>query len=223
MRCAVHDLAAADDGKCVLCRREEDTTPSGRFGLWVVIAIGTVALVLIGAKLATSAAVKLAAEPTQVREPAPVGSHPVAADERAPPASAAPLFQLTPEPVKPEPSAKPAAGAPSAAEAREPERRKPTATDLRAALSHVQITMYSASWCPHCTRARNWLTHNSIRFSEHDVDRSPAANRENRRLTGGAGGVPTLVIDGAVLRGFSEQHVAQTIARATERRLKEMP
>ncbi|MCK6534827.1 MAG: glutaredoxin family protein [Polyangiaceae bacterium] len=86
----------------------------------------------------------------------------------------------------------------------------------------VRITVYSTTWCPHCTRARNWLRANGIAHTELDVEASAAARRERDRINP-RGGVPTVDIDGEVLTGFGEANWSRAIARATQRRLEQRP
>ena len=58
-----------------------------------------------------------------------------------------------------------------------------------------KVTMYSASWCGVCTKARKFLTDKGVPFVERDVDRDPAAKK---RLTdkGLGGSVPVFEIGG---------------------------
>lgn len=63
------------------------------------------------------------------------------------------------------------------------------------------VTLYAASWCPHCKLARAYLNRVRIRFNEVDID-SPAGKIAFAAI--GGGGVPLLVANGEQLRGFSE-------------------
>lgn len=63
------------------------------------------------------------------------------------------------------------------------------------------VTLYAASWCPHCKQARAYLTRVRIEFVEVDVD-SPAG--KIAFAAAGGGGVPLLVANGEKLRGYTE-------------------
>jgi glutathione S-transferase len=58
-----------------------------------------------------------------------------------------------------------------------------------------------------------------LRFVEHDVERSAAAERRLRQLNPN-GSVPTIEVDGRVLVGFGEQSMGRAIADAVERRIE---
>ncbi len=115
--------------------------------------------------------------------------------------------------------AEPAAPAAPEAPTAEPIRRAPGPEDLKAARRSVRVTVYTTSWCPHCTRARNWLRANEINFAEHDIEQSASARRDRDRINP-QGGVPTVDIDGQVLTGFGEQNWERAIASAAQRRVE---
>ncbi|HOX47112.1 MAG TPA: glutaredoxin domain-containing protein [Myxococcota bacterium] len=82
-----------------------------------------------------------------------------------------------------------------------------------AAPKHGQVVLYTTSWCPHCTRARDHLQKRGVSFAEKDIERDRAALEEMLRKTGGSRGVPVLDIHGTILRGFSPQSVDRALAR----------
>lgn len=62
------------------------------------------------------------------------------------------------------------------------------------------ITMYSASWCPDCRRAKRFLTQHGFAFVEIDIERDAAAARRVLEVNGGRRIIPTLVFeDGSIL------------------------
>ena len=227
MRCPVHDLVVPPGGECVLCRRAQASPASalaGRVGLVTLGLIATASVAAIGFKLVNSAlerpSPEVLATSASLEVPRAAKSGVVAAPTQ-PTAEAQGRGESAPPPG-PLAVAEPT-GAEDAAAKKQPaanDQRRPSEADLRAALQSVKITLYTTNWCPHCTRARRWLQQNSIAFTEYDVEKSPTAKREHRRLVPG-GGVPTLDIDGIVLTGFNEQRVGKAIARATQRRLED--
>jgi glutaredoxin len=81
----------------------------------------------------------------------------------------------------------------------------------------VSITVYVTSWCPHCKRARRWLERNGIAHTVLDVGKSDAAKRAMRKVNP-RGGVPTFVVDGRVMVGFSPSGLRRVIGQAAARR-----
>lgn len=70
------------------------------------------------------------------------------------------------------------------------------------------ITMYSASWCGYCKKARAFLNEQGIPFEEKDVEKTPGASAELAAKAAQAGvqtggGVPVFVVgDHNVIQGF---------------------
>ena len=64
------------------------------------------------------------------------------------------------------------------------------------------VVMYSTSWCPNCTKARNYFKQNGIPFTEYDVEKLPNRMREFNRL-GGTGYPLILIGDNKQMQGFS--------------------
>jgi glutaredoxin len=65
------------------------------------------------------------------------------------------------------------------------------------------VTMYMAEWCGVCRRARSYFAANRIAYTEIDIEKSDAGRREFQAL--GGRGVPLIVADGKVMRGFSPE------------------
>jgi mycoredoxin len=72
------------------------------------------------------------------------------------------------------------------------------------------VVMYSASWCGYCDKARDLLNKQGVTFVELDIEQSAAAHAEMKSL--GGHGVPMLVINGEVIKGFNKQRI-QTLVR----------
>lgn len=93
------------------------------------------------------------------------------------------------------------------------------ARSLKRAREKVDIVMYSTSWCPVCTEARDYMKSKSIRFIEHDVEQSPSAKAIQRRLNP-KGSIPTIDVEGAVLVGFSDESLEQLIDAAAQKHVR---
>jgi mycoredoxin len=59
----------------------------------------------------------------------------------------------------------------------------------------MEITVYSAFWCPDCRTAKRFLAQHNIPFKEIDIETSPGAAEEVIRHTGKRA-IPQFVIDG---------------------------
>jgi glutaredoxin len=59
----------------------------------------------------------------------------------------------------------------------------------------MEITVYSAFWCPDCRTAKRFLAQHNIPFKEIDIETTPGAAQEVIRHTGKRA-IPQFVIDG---------------------------
>ena len=59
----------------------------------------------------------------------------------------------------------------------------------------MELTVYSAAWCPDCREAKRFLQQHSISFQEIDIENTPGAAEEVVRQTGKRA-IPQFVIDG---------------------------
>ena len=75
------------------------------------------------------------------------------------------------------------------------------------------VVMYATSWCPYCAKARAYFAKKGIAYTEYDVEKSPSANAEFRRL--GGRGVPLILVGREKMRGFSEEGFDALLARAS--------
>ena len=64
------------------------------------------------------------------------------------------------------------------------------------------VTLFSATWCGYCRKAKSYLHAKGIRYQEYDID-TPEGLRVFSEA-GGEKGVPLLVADSKRLQGFSE-------------------
>jgi glutaredoxin len=207
--CQSHNLALAPDGKCILCRRPalarfvvrpetEDALSSivtAVLGVCLVTALGAL---VYAWRLDPQFAQGGAADGSRWTEIAVESSpsEPSKAEAQAP--------RRTNE-------------ATTTTTARAPARSThgplpPIARDDARADS-VRIVMYRAPWCYVCDRARDFLGADVVDLVELDVESSPAALRaltaRNPMQT-----LPTFVIRGAVIVGFSPYDLEQAVREA---------
>lgn len=80
----------------------------------------------------------------------------------------------------------------------------------------MEITVYSAPWCPDCREAKRFLTQHKIAFTEIDIESTPGAADEVVRRTGKRA-IPQFVIDGEWVqpykpgRGFLYKEMAERL------------
>ncbi len=65
-----------------------------------------------------------------------------------------------------------------------------------------KITMYSASWCGYCKKARAYFQDNKIRYAEYDIEKNLKAKQRHEQL--GGTGVPLQVANRKHMQGFSK-------------------
>jgi glutaredoxin len=80
-----------------------------------------------------------------------------------------------------------------------------------AVTSDHAVVLYATSWCGYCRKARELLRSRGVAFVEHDIERSAEGRRQYEALKGR--GVPLLVVNGTVIRGYSEQAILAALAR----------
>jgi mycoredoxin len=59
----------------------------------------------------------------------------------------------------------------------------------------MQVTVYSAFWCPDCREAKRFLQEHKIAFQDIDIENTPGAADEVLKRTGKRA-IPQFVIDG---------------------------
>jgi mycoredoxin len=65
----------------------------------------------------------------------------------------------------------------------------------------MQITLYSAFWCPDCRVARRFLAKHNLPYTEIDIETTPGAADEVIRRTGKRA-IPQLVVDGEWIQPY---------------------
>jgi glutaredoxin 3 len=65
------------------------------------------------------------------------------------------------------------------------------------------VIVYSADWCPFCTRAKALLKSREIPFEEINVDRVPGFREKLVEMTGRMT-VPQIMVDGEPIGGFDD-------------------
>ncbi len=73
------------------------------------------------------------------------------------------------------------------------------------------MVMFTTSWCGYCAAARRFFADNGISFVEYDIERDPEGTRKFEQKGFKGYGVPVILIDDEVIRGFNEQALRQAL------------
>ena len=68
---------------------------------------------------------------------------------------------------------------------------------------NAKVTLYVASWCPYCRRAKAWLAQRQIPYEEIDIESEIGSMEFQVEARGG--GIPYLVRGSRHIRGFKEE------------------
>ena len=68
----------------------------------------------------------------------------------------------------------------------------------------MELTVYSAFWCPDCRVAKRFLEKHHIAYKEVDIETTPGAAEEVVRRTGKRA-IPQFVIDGEWVQPYDPQ------------------
>lgn len=71
------------------------------------------------------------------------------------------------------------------------------------------VIVYSGAYCPACIKAKQYLEELGVDYIEKNVDESLEAKNELSRL--GTESLPTLLIHGQVIVGFSKRRITEAV------------
>jgi glutaredoxin-like YruB-family protein len=74
----------------------------------------------------------------------------------------------------------------------------------------AKVIVYSTTWCPWCTRVKEFLKQNKIAFRDVDVGEDRNAAEEMMKKSGQMG-VPVVDIDGKIIVGFNEPEMRKAL------------
>lgn len=81
--------------------------------------------------------------------------------------------------------------------------------ERKTALASAEVVMYATAWCSYCRKTRDFLKAKGIKFREYDIEKSQEGRRQHTAL--GGGGVPVLVINGKVVRGYNPRAILTAV------------
>ncbi len=71
-------------------------------------------------------------------------------------------------------------------------------------MNQHNVTIYSAVWCPWCSKTKEWMNAHKIKYVNKDVDKDSKATEEMVRKSGQTG-IPVTDIDGKIVVGYDVQ------------------
>ena len=75
----------------------------------------------------------------------------------------------------------------------------------------IHVTMYMTSWCPYCSKARNYLRSLDVNLIEYDIEKDRSKREEMLSKSGGSRGVPLIDIEGIIIRGYNSEAIRAAI------------
>ncbi|MGD2064274.1 MAG: glutaredoxin domain-containing protein [Nitrospirota bacterium] len=83
--------------------------------------------------------------------------------------------------------------------------------DRHAASPEVaEIELYVTSWCGYCRAARSYFDRLDVPYEEYDIERDPVGKYKYDQY--GVPGVPLIVINDQVIRGFNRNAIDAALA-----------
>ena len=73
-----------------------------------------------------------------------------------------------------------------------------------------EVVIYTTSWCGWCKKTLAWLDQKGVDYENRDVEENSDWAEEMHDLTG-SGGVPVIVIDGEVIKGFNQAQMEKLL------------
>jgi glutaredoxin-like YruB-family protein len=67
-----------------------------------------------------------------------------------------------------------------------------------------KVVVYSTPTCPHCARAKSYLSEKGIAYTEQNVAENREAAKEMIEKSGQMG-VPVIIVDNEIVVGFNQQ------------------
>ncbi len=74
-----------------------------------------------------------------------------------------------------------------------------------------EVILYATDWCGYCKKTRELFEENNIPYYEYDIEKSTEGSRQHKAL--GGNGVPVIVIDGTVIKGYNRSKILNLTGR----------
>jgi glutaredoxin len=84
--------------------------------------------------------------------------------------------------------------------------------DPKRSYGSLDVILYQTSWCPYCTRAREFLMNAGVSLVTYDIEKDAGKEKEMTAKSGSRG-VPVVDIEGIIIRGYSPDQMRLAIER----------
>jgi glutaredoxin-like YruB-family protein len=74
----------------------------------------------------------------------------------------------------------------------------------------MKIKIYTTTYCPYCTLAKDWMKKHGLKFSEANVEDDQEAAKEMVKKSGQRK-VPVIEIDGKIVVGFDKVELTKIL------------
>ena len=81
----------------------------------------------------------------------------------------------------------------------------PASTAGHGDLASAEVVLFATSWCGYCAKTRKFLAERGIPYTEYDIERSEEGKQRYQAL--GVSGVPVLLVNGNLVRGYSPAQI----------------
>ncbi|MFC1937317.1 glutaredoxin family protein [Chloroflexota bacterium] len=79
-------------------------------------------------------------------------------------------------------------------------------------MADKKVVIYSTPTCPHCKRAKDYLTRKGVAYTDIDVAQDRKAAEEMVQKSGQLG-VPVILIDDQIVVGFNQGKLDELLAK----------
>ena len=73
-----------------------------------------------------------------------------------------------------------------------------------------KVTVYSAVWCPWCSKTKEWLDAHKVKYAVKDVDKDSKAAEELVKKSRQAG-IPVTEVDGKIIIGYDVPKLSKAL------------
>lgn len=84
-------------------------------------------------------------------------------------------------------------------------------SNVRQKKTRQKVEIYVTSWCPYCHKAADYFRKRNIPFKMYDIEKNRKAAARKKRLSGGRGGVPFVVVNGVAIHGYAPKRYGQAL------------
>ena len=84
--------------------------------------------------------------------------------------------------------------------------------DPKRSYGSLDVILYQTSWCPYCTKARDFLKDTGVSLVIYDIEKDPS-KRTEMIVKSGRPGVPVVDVEGIIIRGYLPDQMRLAIER----------